>query len=111
MEKLTEMIQAIAPLLPIFLSVPLIQAIVKMFREFGIPDRFIPFIAIIIGTVLGTVVAFVATILTSYDPRILYIYGVFLGIQSGAGAVGFYEASKYTGVATGDSTDNTEDAE
>lgn len=98
--NITEMIQALAPIAPIFLSVPLIQAIVKMSREAGVPGKFCPFIAILIGLVMGVAVAYIATVLTTYPVTILYIYGVFLGIQAGAAASGFYDAAKYTATVT-----------
>lgn len=94
--NMTEIVLALAPIAPIFLSVPLIQAIVKMSREAGVPTKFCPFVAILVGLLMGVAIAYLATVLTTYPAPILYIYGIFLGIQAGAGASGFYDAAKFT---------------
>lgn len=97
---LVQVIQIVGPIAGAFLSVPLIQAIVKIAREAGLPTKFAPLLSIVIGFILGLLVAYLVTLTTTFAPAVLYIYGGFLGIQAGAGAAGFYDAAKFIGEVT-----------
>lgn len=94
---ITSIMSLLGPLVAVFLNVPLIQALVKIAREAGLPTRFAPLLAIAVGMFLGLIVAYIAIALAliGITPGILYIYGAFLGLLAGAGAAGFYDAAKF----------------
>lgn len=97
---LMELAQKLTPLLGIFLSIPFIQVIVRYAREAGLQDRYAPLAAVFLGGLFGALTGWVATFFIDYSPYVLYIYCIFIGLQAGASAAGFYKATKYDGTTT-----------
>lgn len=97
---LLELAQKLAPLLGIFLSIPFIQAIVKYLREAGLPSKFAAITAIVLGGMFGALTGYIATFYIVYPAGLIYVYCVFIGLQAGASAAGFYSSAKYDGTTT-----------
>lgn len=106
MDQLTQLVQVFAPLTAIFISIPFIQAIVNMAKTSGLPSKYAAWVAVAIGGFLGAATSYLvlALLTVSFPPAIVYIYGVFMGLQTGASAAGFYDAAKFSSITSTEPT-------
>lgn len=72
--------------------VGLVMALIKIARELGLPTKFAPALALLLGIVGGLAIA--------HQQGADYVQGAVIGLVIGASAAGFYDAAKYTSSAT-----------
>lgn len=70
--------------------VGLVMALVKIAREGGLPTKYAPALAILLGLLGGVGIA--------YQNGNELISGAVIGLVIGASSAGFYDAAKYSGV-------------
>jgi hypothetical protein len=70
--------------------VGLVMALVKIAREVGLPTKFAPALAILLGLAGGMGIA--------YQNGNDLVAGAVIGLVIGASAAGFYDAAKFSGV-------------
>ena len=66
--------------------VGLIMALVKIAREVGLPTKFAPALALLLGMVGGMAIA--------YQNGLVYVNGAVIGLVIGAASAGFYDSAK-----------------
>jgi hypothetical protein len=72
--------------------VGLVMALVRLAREVGLPTRFAPAAALILGVLGGVAIA--------YQNGVGYVEGAVIGLVIGAAASGFYDNAKFVGEAS-----------
>lgn len=71
--------------------VGLVMALVRLAREVGLPTKYAPALALVLGVIGGIAIA--------YEGGMAYVQGAVIGLVIGAAASGFYDNAKFVGAA------------
>ena len=69
--------------------VGLVMALVRLAREVGLPTKYAPALALLLGVIGGIAIA--------YEGGMPYVQGAVIGLVIGAAASGFYDNAKFVG--------------